>query len=178
MRGPSLLGTRSHLHGVTFLLFAGHASGRGLHSSAVAATYSESRGASSLRLGDHGPLQARGRGEGPSSSSWLCWGLPLLEPQFPSVNEAVIKMIHGGGVCYCRACGGGPSCGYTYDLRPPLRGTREGAARCEPWESVPSSLGRATQSHLHPLQAWMASGAGRAGQGLPAGRRPASRVAY
>ena len=31
-------GTRSHLHGVTLLL-AGHASGRGLHSSAVAATY-------------------------------------------------------------------------------------------------------------------------------------------
>lgn len=34
-------GMRSHLHGITLL--AGHASVRGLHSSAVAATYSESR---------------------------------------------------------------------------------------------------------------------------------------
>lgn len=93
-----------------------------------------------------------------------------MEPQFPLCKmKRVIKMIHGGGVCYCRACGGVVlPCGYTYDLRPSLRGTRRGLPGVNPGSLYLLLRTRAPKSHLHPLQAWMASQVqGEAGQDCP-----------
>lgn len=103
--------------------------------------------------------------------SWLCWGLPLSEPQFPLCKmKRVIKMIHGSGVCYCRAGWGWwwsfPVTIHVISDLPTW--DKEGTARCEPWEPVPPPQDPSTQappaSHLG-LVATQAEG--EAGQDCP-----------
>lgn len=76
-RGAPCRSMQSQLHSITPLL-AGHPSGRSLHSSAVAATYSESRVTGTSGFPDHGPARGRGGGLAFLGTFPLCTSVSAL----------------------------------------------------------------------------------------------------